>query len=95
MLMEEKNAIMMEKDDNVATVLSAVEKDDEVKIIQDKDHFTILAKESIPFGHKIALRKIAKGENIIKYGEVIGRAKNEIEKGAYVHVHNVQSIASK
>ena len=93
--MEEKNAIMMEKDDNVATVLSAIEKNDKVKIILGRNHFTILAKESIPFGHKIALRKIAKGESIIKYGEVIGRAKNEIEKGTYVHIHNVQSIASK
>ena len=93
--MEEKNAIMMAENDNVATVLSAIEKNDKVKIILGRNHFTILAKESIPFGHKIALRKIAKGESIIKYGEVIGRAKNEIEKGAYVHVHNVQSIASK
>jgi len=93
--MEEKNAIMMEKNDNIATVLSAIEKNDKVKIILGRNHFTILAKESIPFGHKIALRKIAKGENIIKYGEVIGRAKNEIEKGTYVHIHNVQSIASK
>jgi len=93
--MEEKNAIMMAENDNVATVLSAIEKNDKVKIILGRNHFTILAKESIPFGHKIALRKIAKGENIIKYGEVIGRAKNEIEKGTYVHIHNVQSIASK
>jgi len=93
--MEEKNAIMMAENDNVATVLSAIEKNDKVKIILGRNHFTILAKESIPFGHKIALRKIAKGESIIKYGEVIGRAKNEIEKGTYVHIHNVQSIASK
>jgi len=93
--MEEKNAIMMEEKDNVATVLSAVEKNDKVKIILGKNHFTVLAKESIPFGHKVALRKIVKGENIIKYGEVIGRARDEIKKGTYIHVHNTQSIAGK
>jgi len=42
-------------------------------------------------GHKYALRDIAAGENIIKYGLPIGHATEPIAKGAHVHVHNVKT----
>jgi hypothetical protein len=48
-------------------------------------------KQALGFGHKIALRRIAKGERIIKYGAPIGRATTDIEQGDYVHNHNVAS----
>lgn len=48
-------------------------------------------KQALGFGHKIALRRIAKGERIIKYGAPIGRATADIELGDYVHNHNVAS----
>ena len=35
------------------------------------------------------LGEIAEGENIVKYGEVIGKASANIGKGNHVHVHNV------
>ena len=40
-------------------------------------------------GHKYALRDIAAGENVIKYGMPIGHATCAIRKGEHVHVHNV------
>ncbi len=40
-------------------------------------------------GHKYALRDIAAGENVIKYGMPIGHATSAIRKGEHVHVHNV------
>lgn len=42
----------------------------------------------IPAMHKVAVRAIAKGEAITKYGQVIGFAKQEIPAGEHVHVHN-------
>ena len=42
-------------------------------------------------GHKYALRDIAEGENIIKYGMPIGHATAKIAKGEHVHVHNVKT----
>ena len=42
-------------------------------------------------GHKYALRDIAAGENIVKYGMPIGRATCAIAKGGHVHVHNVRT----
>lgn len=42
-----------------------------------------------PRGHKIALRSIAKGEPVVKYGFPIGRATQDIAEGEWVHSHNL------
>jgi altronate hydrolase len=44
---------------------------------------------SIPMGHKVALRPIARGEAIRKFGQIIGFASQDIVPGEHVHVHNV------
>ena len=45
-------------------------------------------------GHKYALRNISEGENIIKYGNPIGHATEEIKKGEHVHTHNMRTNLS-
>ncbi|MBQ3020304.1 MAG: altronate dehydratase [Clostridia bacterium] len=62
-------------------------------IINKKDNVavTLHGKGEIPAGHKFALREIAKGEYVIKYGEIIGRATQDIACGEWVHTHNVKS----
>ena len=45
----------------------------------------------IPMGHKVALRTIAAGEPVIKYGYPIGRATEDIPAGAHVHTHNLKT----
>ncbi len=40
-------------------------------------------------GHKIALRPIASGSPVIRYGQIIGSATEDIAAGAHVHVHNL------
>ncbi len=42
-----------------------------------------------PRGHKVALRPIASGEEVIKYGFPIGRATKDIAEGEWVHSHNL------
>ncbi len=49
------------------------------------------ADVKIPLGHKIALTDINAGENIIKYGQPIGYAINDIKKGDHVHLHNMKT----
>jgi (2R)-sulfolactate sulfo-lyase subunit alpha len=46
--------------------------------------------EPVPLGHKIALRDIDAGEQVVEYGAVIGRATTAIRAGEHVHVHNVK-----
>ncbi len=62
-------------------------------IINEKDNVGVCldGTESIPAGHKYALCDIAKGEYVIKYGEIIGRATTHIKQGEWVHTHNVKS----
>lgn len=52
---------------------------------------TVDLQRALGFGHKIAVRDIAAGEKIIKYGAPIGRAVAAIAVGDYVHSHNVVS----
>ncbi|MFN3312534.1 MAG: UxaA family hydrolase [Hyphomonas sp.] len=47
------------------------------------------ARNSIRAGHKIALRAIAKGTPVRKYGQVIGLASQDIQPGDHVHTHNL------
>jgi len=47
--------------------------------------------EKIDRGHKIALRDIASGEAIMKFGVRIGHATQSIKRGAWVHLHNLAS----
>jgi altronate hydrolase len=49
----------------------------------------ISAQRLIPSGHKIALREIAAGEALRRYGQVIGFATETIAAGEQVHTHNL------
>ncbi len=57
---------------------------------QDKT-LTLKARSDIPIGHKLALRPIASGETVIKYGHDIGRAVASIQPGEHTHVHNLKT----
>jgi altronate hydrolase len=43
----------------------------------------------VPKGHKFAVRAIRAGEAIVKFGQIIGFAKQEIAAGDWVHEHNL------
>ncbi len=66
-------------------------------IIDPKDNVAVAleAEGGIPAGHKFALRDIAAGERIVKYGEVIGTAAADIQKGDHVHTHNVKTALAE
>lgn len=73
--------VVVDGRDNVATLLD------------DERELTLLAggaacAAGIPFGHKAALRAIAAGDAVIKYGVAIGHATKPIAAGEHVHTHN-------
>ncbi|SDF36563.1 UxaA family hydrolase [Sporolituus thermophilus] len=88
-------AIIMKAIDNVCTVVEAIEPPTAVTAEIDGKTITVLATERIPFGHKIALKSIPKGQPIIKYGETIGLATKDIQPGQHVHVHNLESCRGR
>ncbi len=76
--------------DNVAVALHPISRGEEVCVTGYK----VVAKEDIPQGHKISLRPIKKGENIVKYGFAIGSATEDADAGAWMHTHNVRTNLS-
>jgi len=62
-------------------------------IINEKDNVGVClgGNDAIPAGHKQALRDIAEGDFVITYGQIIGRATQNIKAGEWVHTHNVRS----
>jgi altronate dehydratase small subunit len=83
------DAIMIADSDNVATCLRDIESGTQVTVMLGKDTRVVTATDSIPRGHKLAVRDIAEGESVRKYGEVIGKASLTIDKGRHAHTHNV------
>jgi altronate dehydratase small subunit len=94
-LVSAKRALLLAPTDNVVTVLDAVEAGDLVLIASGEPAVRLTAHEHIPFGHKVALRDIAVGEPVYKYGEVIGQASRPITSGQLVHVHNIAGARAR
>ena len=60
--------------------------------IMDEDKsMTVTARQDIPIGHKVALKKMAVGDTVIKYGIDIGKVVAPIQAGEHAHVHNIKT----
>ena len=55
---------------------------------------SVTLAENIDKGHKVALKDIAEGENVIKYGYPIGHATRPIKQGEWIHSHNIRTNLS-
>jgi len=88
-----KKALQIDERDNVATMTSDAEGGEAVEVISPGGEVLCTPEtlEEVPFGHKIALEPLGKGDAIVKYGEVIGVASRPIKAGEWVHTHNVES----
>ena len=83
-----RQIVVLNDTDNVATSLVPLEAQSRVEVELNGESRTITVLDAIPFGHKLAIRPLAAGDDMLKYGEVIGRASEAIEPGRWVHVHN-------
>ena len=89
------NTIIIKNIDNVGNAVEDIAAGSNSVYLLSGEVFTLQALEDIPFGYKIALKGISLGGDIIKYGEVIGRASKEIAPGELVHVHNVEGCRGR
>lgn len=60
-------------------------------VTSDDTDFRLAAADDIPIGHKVALRDLAEGDTVVKYGEDAGRMVAAVEKGGHVHTHNCKT----
>ena len=82
-----RDALRLHADDDVAVALRSLAAGEVVTV----DGAGITLRAAIPMAHKFALRAIAAGEAVRKYGEAIGVARSAIAAGDHVHVHNIVS----
>ena len=90
-----RDAIVIKRQDNVATAIQDIPGGKSAAVGLDEERVILKVIQDIPLGHKLALRHIGSGEEILKYGTVIGRATQDIQPGEHVHVHNVQSMRGR
>jgi altronate dehydratase len=83
-----ENILVIHPRDNVAVALRTLAAGEKATA-KGLEGFTAL--EEIPASHKVALREIAAGEEIIKYGETVAVSTRAIKRGEWVHTHNLES----
>jgi altronate dehydratase len=82
------NILIIHPRDNVAVALRRL---DAGEMAEAKELEGFPALEEIPASHKIALKDISKGDEIIKYGEIVAVSTRDIKKGEWIHTHNLES----
>ncbi len=87
------SALLMSKDDNVVTCIKDIKENDKV-IYQEENgsYSTLIAEDNIPFCNKIAIEDIPAGSLVIKYGEIIGCATEDIKMGHLANHMNIKSM---
>jgi (2R)-sulfolactate sulfo-lyase subunit alpha len=60
-------------------------------IMDDDKSTSVVALQDIPIGHKVALRNMAVGETVVKYGIDMGKVVAPIKAGEHAHVHNIKT----
>jgi altronate hydrolase len=90
-----KLAIRIDAQDNVAMAMEPLVAGEMLSILSDEaqeiDRVAVTADVPLAY-HKVALAGIGAGDPILKYGEIIGYATGPIERGEWVHLHNVESV---
>jgi altronate hydrolase len=73
--------------DNVAVAIQPLHAGEQLQV----DNRTITLTEDIPAGHKFALKALAEGEHVIKYGYPIGHTRSALNEGSWVNEHNLKT----
>lgn len=91
--MSEHKFLMHDVNDDVGVAIKAIKEGEEVKGVdlETRQLISVKSKRDIPLGHKIALRDKKAGEDLIKYGEIVGVVVQDFEVGEWVHTHNMRT----
>ncbi len=88
--------VVDEEKDNVATVLSNdIKQAMTIPVTVLGQELQVKVNADIPYGHKVAIKPIRKGETILKYGLSIGNAMEDIGFGDHVHIHNIEPVRGR
>ncbi len=82
------NLVLIHPDDNVAVATEEIKSGAKA---ESAEGLVITARSDVPRNHKMALDDIPAGGAVIKYGERIGDAGEDIAKGDWIHTHNLKT----
>ena len=88
------HCVLHDPPDSVAVVVTEGVKAGQklTALILDEDRtIEVSCQTDIPLGHKVAMRDMAVGETVIKYGVDIGKVVAAIKAGEHAHVHNIKT----
>jgi hypothetical protein len=91
MTMTLAKALLIHPADNVAVALEDIPQGSRITIASPGPPYDFTVQEFIPFAHKVAVKSIARGESVTKYGAPVARMFSPVEAGAWVHTHNAES----
>ncbi|MDX1946582.1 MAG: altronate dehydratase family protein [Pirellulaceae bacterium] len=79
------DAVHLHPEDNICVAARNLERGTTLDIASGR----VTLAEDIGLGHKIAVRPIRRGDDVRKYGQIIGQATSEVAPGQWVHSHNL------
>ena len=85
----EKSVCLLRASDSVAVAKRRLASGTVIQL----PHGEVRTRVDIPPGHKLAVRSVADGAPVLKYGQTIGFARGAIAPGEHVHTHNVDARA--
>jgi altronate dehydratase small subunit len=87
-------AIVLNRADNVGTLIDPA-RAGESCALQGEANGEVRLLQDVPFGHKVCVRETPAGGDVLKYGQVIGKASKALKIGEHVHTHNVESARGR
>ena len=88
--MEQATFLKINPADSVVVCLQAKKKGERI----DVDGQTIVINQDTPAGHKVLIKEVREGEDIIKYGYPIGHARQDLKAGDWVNENNLKTNLS-
>jgi (2R)-sulfolactate sulfo-lyase subunit alpha len=85
--------LMHEPDDDVGVAVRDLRAGTEIGAItlEGKPVGTVTLVDDVPLGHKVAMKDIADGRDVVEYGRVIAVALRSALRGSHVHTHNIRT----
>ena len=88
--MEQTTYLKINPADSVVVCLQPKKKGDRI----DVDNTSVILNQDVPAGHKVLIKDVRQGEDIIKYGYPIGHARQDLKAGDWVNENNLKTNLS-
>ena len=88
--MEQATYLKINPADSVVVCLQSKKKGEIIEV----DNLSIVLNQDTPAGHKVLIKDVKEGENIIKYGYPIGHARKDLKAGEWVNENNLKTNLS-